>query len=165
MHPNRGCYPPTVPSYQPRPQTRFPPPLGPVPVRDISPSVVRLRGLPYSANEMDVAQFLNGVDVMQRGIHLMYAADEKPLGECFVELCSDKDVEEALTRHRLSIGHRYVEVFRSSGEELRSIIESAEKLAPPLADSVELSPFLPLLFQLAADYPYKHKFRWTLQRH
>eukprot|EP01062_Namystynia_karyoxenos_P027243 TRINITY_DN20974_c0_g1_i1.p1 TRINITY_DN20974_c0_g1~~TRINITY_DN20974_c0_g1_i1.p1 ORF type:complete len:665 (+),score=181.38 TRINITY_DN20974_c0_g1_i1:68-2062(+) len=134
----------------------------PPPSREISQHVVRLRGLPYAASEFDVAQFLDGVRICVRGIHLLFTSQDRPLGEAFVELCSAADVETALGRHRLSIGHRYVEVFKSNPSEVLWVFEHASKLTPPLCEQPELVQYLPVLYPLPVDYPYRHKFQYLL---
>eukprot|EP01062_Namystynia_karyoxenos_P049988 TRINITY_DN385_c0_g2_i2.p1 TRINITY_DN385_c0_g2~~TRINITY_DN385_c0_g2_i2.p1 ORF type:complete len:655 (+),score=222.98 TRINITY_DN385_c0_g2_i2:99-2063(+) len=83
-----------------------------------SPHVVRLRGLPFSLNEMDVASLFAGLRVCRHGIHMVYSAEEKPTGEAFVEFETSGDAERAVAKHKTPIGHRYVEVFHSAPEEI-----------------------------------------------
>eukprot|EP00756_Hemistasia_phaeocysticola_P040984 Hpha_TRINITY_DN16892_c0_g3::TRINITY_DN16892_c0_g3_i1::g.150056::m.150056/K12898/HNRNPF_H; heterogeneous nuclear ribonucleoprotein F/H len=80
--------------------------------------VVRLRGLPFAATELDIANFFGGVNISQQGIHLVFNHDNRPSGEAFVEMESPEDLEPALRKDRQMLGHRYVEVFRSSKQEM-----------------------------------------------
>eukprot|EP01060_Flectonema_neradi_P001208 TRINITY_DN10712_c0_g1_i2.p1 TRINITY_DN10712_c0_g1~~TRINITY_DN10712_c0_g1_i2.p1 ORF type:complete len:259 (+),score=38.83 TRINITY_DN10712_c0_g1_i2:48-824(+) len=48
--------------------------------------VIRLRGLPYSATEQDIANFLVGTSICQQGIHLVFNHQNRPSGEAYVEL-------------------------------------------------------------------------------
>eukprot|EP01065_Artemidia_motanka_P026856 TRINITY_DN32091_c0_g1_i1.p1 TRINITY_DN32091_c0_g1~~TRINITY_DN32091_c0_g1_i1.p1 ORF type:complete len:313 (+),score=79.01 TRINITY_DN32091_c0_g1_i1:70-939(+) len=80
--------------------------------------VVRLRGLPFAATELDIANFFAGVNIAQQGIHLVFNHDNRPSGEAFVELENPDDMEPALRKDRQMLGHRYVEVFRSSMQEM-----------------------------------------------
>jgi len=79
---------------------------------------VRLRGLPFSLNEVDVAALFAGLTIRTHGIHMVYSAEEKPTGEAFVEFETERDVEGAVAKHKSPMGHRYVEVFRSSPDEM-----------------------------------------------
>ncbi|XP_069313633.1 heterogeneous nuclear ribonucleoprotein F-like isoform X4 [Eulemur rufifrons] len=95
--------------------------------------VVKLRGLPWSCSIEDVQNFL--CDCMIRdgtaGVHFIYTREGRQSGEAFVELGSENDVkmlaEKALGKHKERIGHRYIEVFKSSQEEVRSYSDSPLK--------------------------------------
>ncbi len=57
--------------------------------------VIRLRGLPYSATQDEVADFLNDCDIVggKIGIHFTYVRDGRPSGEayhCYIA-CVDVD--------------------------------------------------------------------------
>eukprot|EP01060_Flectonema_neradi_P011903 TRINITY_DN1884_c1_g1_i4.p1 TRINITY_DN1884_c1_g1~~TRINITY_DN1884_c1_g1_i4.p1 ORF type:complete len:456 (+),score=63.00 TRINITY_DN1884_c1_g1_i4:73-1440(+) len=98
------------------------------PIDELSSCVVILRGLPFATNEIDVAQFLEGIRIVNQGIHLLFTSDEKPCGECFVEVYSSRDVQLALAVSGKKIGHRYIEVARSSKGQLLKIMEQAIKV-------------------------------------
>lgn len=78
--------------------------------------VVRLRGLPYSAQTKDILQFMSDCTVTngEAGVHFTFVADGRPSGEAFVELQSEEDVSKALAHHNEHMGRRYVEMFRAS---------------------------------------------------
>jgi heterogeneous nuclear ribonucleoprotein F/H len=100
----------------------------PAPPRPSYP-VIRMRGLPYTANESTIADFLAGVNIPAQGVHMVYNANERPTGEAFVEVCSEADVQAALALNHHTLGKRYIEVFRSSqGEMLR--LQMGEAVIP-----------------------------------
>jgi RNA recognition motif-containing protein len=77
--------------------------------------VVRVRGLPFTCDEDDIADFFNGINIAPQGIHLILnESNDRSTGEALVEFNTEEDVEKALLRHRQMIGKRYIEVFRSN---------------------------------------------------
>uniref|UniRef100_A0A0N5AV03 RRM domain-containing protein n=1 Tax=Syphacia muris TaxID=451379 RepID=A0A0N5AV03_9BILA len=86
--------------------------------RYVSNYVVRLRGLPYSANVDDVKEFFKGLDVAD--VVIDKEPGGRPSGEAFVRLATKQHAELALERSKNHMGTRYVEVFRSSGEEMEN---------------------------------------------
>jgi len=79
--------------------------------------VIRMRGLPYSAMETDVEVFFGG-EPTPSSIHLIKDDLGRPSGEGFVEFVCEVDAIAAMAKHRHHMGHRYIELFRSSPEEL-----------------------------------------------
>ena len=92
--------------------------------------VVRLRGLPYSAQTKDIIQFLADAQVANgdAGIHFTFVADGRPSGEAFVELQSEEDVSKALEHHNEHMGRRYVEMFRASRGQMEWECRSENKV-------------------------------------
>lgn len=82
--------------------------------------IVRLRGLPYSAQVKDILCLLNDCKVKgeDKGVKFTFGADGRPSGEAFVEFCSADDVEKALAHNHEHMGRRYVEVFRANRSQL-----------------------------------------------
>ncbi|CAG9538533.1 unnamed protein product [Cercopithifilaria johnstoni] len=89
--------------------------------------VVRLRGIPFSATNDDVKDFFSGLEVADVVIDKELGG--RPSGEAFVRFASKQHAEMALERNRNNMGSRYVEVFRSSGDELEKSREG--HIAPP----------------------------------
>ncbi|KAM3724767.1 Heterogeneous nuclear ribonucleoprotein [Dirofilaria immitis] len=89
--------------------------------------VVRLRGIPFSATNEDVKEFFSGLEVADVVIDKELGG--RPSGEAFVRFASKQHAEMALERNRNNMGSRYVEVFRSSGDELEKSKEG--HTAPP----------------------------------
>ena len=50
----------------------------------------------------------SGINIVPGGITFQRDEDGRETGGAFVELCSETDVEKALTRDRKEIQHRYV---------------------------------------------------------
>ncbi|CAB3226895.1 unnamed protein product [Arctia plantaginis] len=82
--------------------------------------IVKLRGLPFSTSVEDVLDFLSGVNVVngKEGVHLTEVRPGRPSGECFVEVESNQDVEEALKKDKDIMGKRYIEVFSTDRQDM-----------------------------------------------
>jgi heterogeneous nuclear ribonucleoprotein F/H len=81
---------------------------------------VSLWGLPFGGTKEEIVQFLSGLEIVPNGITLPADPEGKISGETFVQFASQKLAEKALQMHKERIGHRYIEVFKSSQEEVRS---------------------------------------------
>lgn len=86
---------------------------------DDAPSdcVVRLRGLPFSSSEPDIAQFFSGLDIVENGITIVRDKQGRNTGKAYVQFTSQEAFEEALRKDRDMMGHRYIEVFPSRKKE------------------------------------------------
>ncbi|KAI4821240.1 hypothetical protein KUCAC02_029182 [Chaenocephalus aceratus] len=82
--------------------------------------VVRIRGLPYTSTEDDIVQFFSGLEIVGSGITFVQNRKGKNSGEAFVQFSSKEAAEEALQKDRELIGHRYIEVFPSSADQIYS---------------------------------------------
>ncbi|KAK9123517.1 hypothetical protein Sjap_013119 [Stephania japonica] len=81
--------------------------------------VLRLRGLPFSAGKDDVLEFFKDYSLSSEdSIHIPVNMDGRPTGEAFVEFLSAEDSKNAMSKDRMSLGSRYIELFPSSHEEL-----------------------------------------------
>eukprot|EP00242_Pyramimonas_sp_CCMP2087_P005392 CAMPEP_0198204106 /NCGR_PEP_ID=MMETSP1445-20131203/7481_1 /TAXON_ID=36898 /ORGANISM="Pyramimonas sp., Strain CCMP2087" /LENGTH=487 /DNA_ID=CAMNT_0043875823 /DNA_START=198 /DNA_END=1661 /DNA_ORIENTATION=- len=112
--PPPGPLPPQTSSYEPAPfyhtspaQTHVSPVqtpfshIAPVPVQrrgpapfvavDTNSSVVKVRNLPYSSREADIAAFFSSFDVIDHGIHLVWKEEGKISGEAYVEMRSAQE--------------------------------------------------------------------------
>ncbi|CAF3328663.1 unnamed protein product [Rotaria socialis] len=87
---------------------------------------VRLRGLPYHATKSDISKFFDGLDIAQNGIHI---SSSKPAGEAFVAFVNMDNALRALEFNRMNMGHRYIEVFKSTyGEARASILNDTQMM-------------------------------------
>uniref|UniRef100_A0A915BJH8 RRM domain-containing protein n=1 Tax=Parascaris univalens TaxID=6257 RepID=A0A915BJH8_PARUN len=99
-------------------------------MQDLAPSnYVRLRGLPFSAKEDDVRNFLQGLYV--RSVTFTLTATGRASGECYVELTDAAAVEEAKKFDKKEMSSRYIEVFSVSESEVswmirHGVIKSAD---------------------------------------
>ncbi|KAL0418506.1 UNVERIFIED_CONTAM: Heterogeneous nuclear ribonucleoprotein H3 [Sesamum radiatum] len=81
-------------------------------------TVLRMRGLPFSAGKDDIIDFFKNFTLSEESIHITYNFEGRPTGEAFVEFASAEDAKEALAKDRMTLGSRYIELFASSPEEL-----------------------------------------------
>lgn len=81
---------------------------------------VRLRGLPYQCNKEEIANFFSGLEICPNGIAMPLDYQGRPSGEAYVQFVSQDVSDKALERHKDKIGTRYIEVFRSSLDEIRA---------------------------------------------
>lgn len=73
---------------------------------------VRLRGLPFKADEVDISEFFGNLKIAEQGIHFVYnASDGKKTGEAYVEFQSIEDKMAALEMDHRMMGDRYIEIF------------------------------------------------------
>ncbi|KAK2967826.1 hypothetical protein RJ640_027720 [Escallonia rubra] len=85
-------------------------------------TVLRMRGLPFSAGKDDIMDFFKDFILSEESINLTINSGGRPTGEAFVEFSSLEDAEAALSKDRMTLGSRYVELFRSSLEELNEAV-------------------------------------------
>lgn len=71
---------------------------------------------------------LLGLEIVPNGITLPVDPEDKIIGEAFVQFASQELVEMALGKHKERIGHRYIEVFKSSQEEVKSYSDSPSQV-------------------------------------
>uniref|UniRef100_A0A2H1V9H7 SFRICE_000935 n=1 Tax=Spodoptera frugiperda TaxID=7108 RepID=A0A2H1V9H7_SPOFR len=88
--------------------------------------IIKLRGLPFSTTVEDVLDFLRGVNVCngKEGVHLTEVRPGRPSGECFVEVESQQDVEEALKKDKDNMGKRYIEIFSTDRQDMEWAINA-----------------------------------------
>jgi len=78
---------------------------------------VKMRGLPYNSNEKDITSFFQQGGVIPTRIHR-----NPDGGEAYVEFMNGNDAQRAMGRNRAHIGHRYIELFRVSYDEVAGIV-------------------------------------------
>lgn len=90
--------------------------------KPVQPSnVVKLRGLPYAITEDMIEEFFSGLDIKpdREGILIVVDRRGRATGEAYVQFETQDETEQALKLNREKIGHRYIEIFRSSVAEMR----------------------------------------------
>ncbi|XP_055876218.1 heterogeneous nuclear ribonucleoprotein F-like isoform X2 [Biomphalaria glabrata] len=80
-------------------------------------AVVKLRGLPFGCSKEEIAQFFTGLEIVPNGIMLPEDRQGRSTGEAFVQFASPSIAERALKKDKERIGHRYIEIFKSSMSE------------------------------------------------
>uniref|UniRef100_A0A4W3HD68 Heteroous nuclear ribonucleoprotein H1 n=1 Tax=Callorhinchus milii TaxID=7868 RepID=A0A4W3HD68_CALMI len=81
---------------------------------------VRLRGLPFGCSKEEILQFFSGLEIVPNGITLPVDFQGRSTGEAFVQFATQEIAEKALKKHKERIGHRYIEIFKSSRAEVRT---------------------------------------------
>ncbi|XP_041930860.1 heterogeneous nuclear ribonucleoprotein H-like isoform X3 [Alosa sapidissima] len=89
--------------------------------------LVRLRGLPFGCSKEEIVQFFAGLEIVPNGITLPVDFQGRSTGEAFVQFASQDIAEKALKKHKERIGHRYIEIFKSSRAEVRTHYEPQRK--------------------------------------
>eukprot|EP00250_Pteridium_aquilinum_P002140 c12343_g1_i1 orf=113-1696(+) len=79
--------------------------------------VLKLRGLPFSASKRDVIEFFKDFDLKDENIQFVVHSDGRASGEAFVEFDGPIQSKLAMSRDKMMLGSRYVELFPSSSEE------------------------------------------------
>lgn len=84
-------------------------------------TVVRLRGLPYSAQKEDIVRWFEDLQVTPIAADNVHIITDygRPTGVALVEFTSTQDAQVALTKDKQMMGARYIEVFPSSRDELQ----------------------------------------------
>ena len=67
-------------------------------------------------------------------IRFIYTREGRPSGEAFVELESEDEVKLALKKDRETMGHRYVEVFKSNNVEMDWVLKHTGPNSPDTAN-------------------------------
>ncbi|CAL8268636.1 unnamed protein product [Merluccius merluccius] len=90
--------------------------------------LVRLRGLPFGCSKEEILQFFSGMEIVPNGITLPMDYQGRGTGEAFVQFATQDIAERALKKHKERIGHRYIEIFKSSRSEVRTHYEPQRKV-------------------------------------
>ncbi|KAM8923912.1 heterogeneous nuclear ribonucleoprotein H3 [Pelodytes ibericus] len=89
---------------------------------------VRLRGLPFGCSKEEIVQFFSGLRIVPNGITLTVDYQGRSTGEAFVQFASKEIAENALGKHKERIGHRYIEIFKSSRTEIRTSYDPPRRM-------------------------------------
>ncbi|XP_066549485.1 heterogeneous nuclear ribonucleoprotein H3 isoform X1 [Amia ocellicauda] len=101
---------------------------GPSDYDSCSGCMVRLRGLPFGCSKEEIVQFFSGLKIVPNGITLPMDYQGRSTGEAFVQFASKEIAEKALGKHKERIGHRYIEIFKSSRNEIRAYYELPRRM-------------------------------------
>lgn len=89
---------------------------------------VKLRGLPYTATEQQIAAFFHPMSVV--AVQIAFNQQAQPSGFGFVQFRTAEDATASLTRSNQVLGSRYVEIFRCSRADMEKAHMQAASLAP-----------------------------------
>ena len=76
-------------------------------------------------------RFLEPLLIPVQAIHIQFTAENRPSGEAFVDLTSEEQMQLALSKHRVMMGPRYVEVFRTSRRDVSAPQQTAVPVNVP----------------------------------
>ncbi|XP_047942343.1 epithelial splicing regulatory protein 1-like isoform X3 [Salvia hispanica] len=114
--------------------------------RDLSEfkGVLRLRGLPFSATKDDIINFFKDFALSEDKVHLIANSEGRPAGESFVEFESPEESKAAMSKDRMTLGYRYIELFPASREELEEAASRGRLMSKSLEakDTSEPTPVL-----------------------
>lgn len=79
--------------------------------------------LDFFANGNEPCTVLDAVE----GILFVKKPDGRATGDAFVLFAAETDAPKALSRHRESIGQRYIELFRSTTAEVQQVWMAADR--------------------------------------
>lgn len=65
--------------------------------------IVKIEGLPTDFEEDQIADWLNGLNIADAGIHLIFGEDEHSTGEAFIEFVDEESLMRALERDQTTI--------------------------------------------------------------
>jgi RNA recognition motif-containing protein len=84
-------------------------------------SVIRLRGLPFSATDEQIRSFFEPLEIV--GVHILMDHLGRPSGEGFVEFPSEELQRRAMSEYNKKyMASRYLEIFRSDVGELSAMM-------------------------------------------
>ena len=75
--------------------------------------VIKMRGLPYSANDEEIRSFFSGLRIAVNGVSIGRDASGRASGEAHVEFTHEQDAQSAMLLNRHRIGSRYIELFHT----------------------------------------------------
>ncbi|XP_049572919.1 heterogeneous nuclear ribonucleoprotein H3 isoform X1 [Syngnathus scovelli] len=101
---------------------------GPADYDSSSGCMLRLRGLPFGCSKEEIVQFFSGLRIVPNGITLPVDYQGRSTGEAFVQFASKEIAEKARGKHKERIGHRYIEIFKSSRVEIRDYLDEPRRV-------------------------------------
>ena len=79
---------------------------------------MKLKGLPFEATKDKVIEFFGGLEIEDKDVHIVRDYRGRASGVAFVKFSSAADAASALQKNKQSMGRRYIEVFKSTIEEV-----------------------------------------------
>lgn len=81
-------------------------------ISDVPTHYIHMRGLPFQVSGEDIVKFFSPLVVSR--ILIEYGPNGRPSGEADVFFRCHRDAVNAMSRDRMNIGHRYIELFLNS---------------------------------------------------
>ncbi|MCL4124761.1 UNVERIFIED_CONTAM: hypothetical protein GTU68_024752 [Idotea baltica] len=102
---------------------------------------VRLRGLPFGCSKEEIMQFFSGLEIVPNGIALPTDYQGRHTGEAFVQFVNKETAQKAMEKHKEKIAHRYIEIFKSNLNEIRSAMSPKMRGPGPMGGFSRPSPY------------------------
>jgi len=91
--------------------------------------VLKLRGVPYTASEVDVRAFFAGYELLD--VLIVRNAEGRMSGEAFVLLPAHGQLQIAIAQlNRSNMGHRYIELFQATREDYYNAVATHVSTTP-----------------------------------
>lgn len=81
--------------------------------------ILKMRGLPYSVKKSQILEFFSEFKLIEERLHIACRPDGKATGEAYVEFVSPDEAKRAMSKDKMTIGSRYIELFPSTPDEAR----------------------------------------------
>lgn len=91
-------------------------------------TIVKLQGLPWEATDDDIVEFFEGLDIVEDGVYIAKTSVGRASGHAFVEFIDNDNASAALDKDKENMGHRYIEIFKSTEEARDEAIAVPERV-------------------------------------
>ncbi|KAL9327198.1 hypothetical protein ACSQ67_007843 [Phaseolus vulgaris] len=81
--------------------------------------ILKMRGLPFQVTKSQIVEFFKDFNLIEDRVHIACRPDGKATGEAYVEFVSAEEAKRAMSKDKMTIGSRYVELFPSTPDEAR----------------------------------------------
>nr|AFK41709.1 unknown [Lotus japonicus] len=81
--------------------------------------ILKMRGLPFAVTKSQIVDFFKDYKLIEDRVHIACRPDGKATGEAYVEFVSPDEAKRAMSKDKMMIGSRYVELFPSTPDEAR----------------------------------------------
>ncbi|XP_014505778.1 heterogeneous nuclear ribonucleoprotein H isoform X1 [Vigna radiata var. radiata] len=81
--------------------------------------ILKMRGLPFLVTKSQIVEFFKDYNLIEDRVHIACRPDGKATGEAYVEFVSAEEAKRAMSKDKMTIGSRYVELFPSTPDEAR----------------------------------------------
>ncbi|KAK7379697.1 hypothetical protein VNO78_34386 [Psophocarpus tetragonolobus] len=81
--------------------------------------ILKMRGLPFQVTKSQIVEFFKDFKLIEDRVHIACRPDGKATGEAYVEFVSTEEAKRAMSKDKMTIGSRYVELFPSTPDEAR----------------------------------------------
>ncbi|KAK2164607.1 hypothetical protein LSH36_61g06028 [Paralvinella palmiformis] len=88
---------------------------------------IRMRGLPFSTTPQMIRDFFGGLEIGNRGIHIVYTRQGQAAGMAYVEFVTSVDCKKAVEKDKQYIGKRYIEISPMAKKDMLEELETEQQ--------------------------------------